>query len=538
MEMTSPAMLKRRPYWKFSAVRDGRTTSTCAAAHGTILPANHPWWKTHIPPLHFNCRSTIVPLSERRAKELGITKHPPPAPSALGFGNPPDGVPAAAKDMPTEAERKKAEAAAAEVRDKIEAAKAASADATKAKRAVTAAKNERKAAEKALQKANGRQVPPAADRVFKAKRQEEAAIKRAEAKQKEKVRAEQAARKATALGMPRNWEPTEKEVKRRFGKFGDEYIEMMRALKTARPTKKNGRPAFELTTPNGGSIIIQEGDLIREKLEEYIRAKRGEDAEAGAPFWWSKKRHSKASDEKEAKEPTTKTKETADTSKTKTGKTPKKKLNLEKWGHLPKHIRDDVERIANEEGGPDLLPEPESLEEALKKINPNYSESSFEYGHNCPNCAIALAARLRGLDVKATPKKRPQKGEANIAKFPNPFYAYEIEKTPRILKKTADIATKKQKKKAILQEMEKEEDGALFMIFVYGENGGSHMFNAFKENGKIHFIDSQPNDKDCLRYFEEIHDEKPVYFMRVDKIIFSSKKAKPYFSPIDSGGKR
>ena len=43
-----------------------------------------------------------------------------------------------------------------------------------------------------------------------------------------------------------------------------------------------------------------------------------------------------------------------------------KKLDKTKWEHLPKHIRENVEAIANKEGGPNLLAEPETIEEALK----------------------------------------------------------------------------------------------------------------------------------------------------------------------------
>ena len=253
MEMTAPAVLKRRPYWRFSAVRDGRTTKVCAAAHGTILPANHPWWKTHIPPLHFNCRSTFVPMTEKDAKAAGITKTPTELDSALGFGNPPDGVPADAKDMPTEEEQKAKDAEAAKVRDEIEKAKAASSESTQANRQLTAARNERKEAEKAVRKASGDEIGPASDHLLETKRQEEEARRKAEAKKQKKAQAEENARKATDKGAPRNWEPTEKEVKRRFGAFGRIFASMMRGLET-------------LVHGAGGESLLMPGTMRRRAL--------------------------------------------------------------------------------------------------------------------------------------------------------------------------------------------------------------------------------------------------------------------------------
>ena len=75
--MSQPAVIKRRPHWIFDAVIDGRTTPVCTAYNGTVLPAGHPWWATHTPPLHHNCRSTIRALTRRQADKLGIRKRAP-----------------------------------------------------------------------------------------------------------------------------------------------------------------------------------------------------------------------------------------------------------------------------------------------------------------------------------------------------------------------------------------------------------------------------------------------------------------------------
>ena len=47
---------------EFDAVVDAQTTEICAPLHGTILPFDHPFWKTYYPPNHWNCRSTVRQL--------------------------------------------------------------------------------------------------------------------------------------------------------------------------------------------------------------------------------------------------------------------------------------------------------------------------------------------------------------------------------------------------------------------------------------------------------------------------------------------
>jgi hypothetical protein len=445
-----------------------------------------------------------VPLSESRAKELGITKHPPTAPSALGFGNPPDGVPASAKDMPTEAERKKAEAKAARARDEIEKAKAASAASTQANRAVTAARNERKAAEKALKQANGAQIPKAAEKVFEAKRHEAAAKREAERKKYAKGRTEQAAKKATA-GVPMHWEPTEKEVRRRFGKYGKDYIEMMRALKTAKPTTKNGRPAFEVPTPNGGSIIIQEGDLIREKLNKYIMVKKGEMDFGTEEEQGDNEERKRANKELEAR---------------------RAKLRKIKFTNIPEDIRENAKQAAKAMRA-DMMTEPENVEEALLNANTGYSfktEFSDNYKRNCQRCVVAFEARCRGLDVVALPSFEND----HIKKHSRWADAYENgrENIIPVAGDTGEII-----KKNMDEIISKAPDGARFIVRTSHQKGTriiGHVFNAFKKDGEIFYVDSQrrgtPEQFEHADFFANIFPQGSK-ILRIDNLKFSSKIA-------------
>jgi SPP1 gp7 family putative phage head morphogenesis protein len=87
-EMADPDIAADRPYLRFVATLDGRTTAICRPLHNTVLPASDPFWGSRQPPLHFSCRSTTVTLSPDEAAELGLTKDPPSVTAAKGFGNP------------------------------------------------------------------------------------------------------------------------------------------------------------------------------------------------------------------------------------------------------------------------------------------------------------------------------------------------------------------------------------------------------------------------------------------------------------------
>lgn len=72
-------------------IDDARTTDYCRqyAGKGFVLPYDDPFWKSHIPPFHFNCRTTIRAIyDERELPESWSSKADLEAP-AKGFGNNP-----------------------------------------------------------------------------------------------------------------------------------------------------------------------------------------------------------------------------------------------------------------------------------------------------------------------------------------------------------------------------------------------------------------------------------------------------------------
>lgn len=61
----------------------------CEACNNVVLPADDPFWGSHTPPLHYNCRSTVVALSVDEADDEGVTGEPPADDADEGFGAPP-----------------------------------------------------------------------------------------------------------------------------------------------------------------------------------------------------------------------------------------------------------------------------------------------------------------------------------------------------------------------------------------------------------------------------------------------------------------
>lgn len=86
--LSNPQVKKRRPYWKFEAILDGNTTQVCQACDGTVLESGHDWFLTHTPPLHHNCRSTIIGLTKTKGEAVARKRAPGSARTAPddGFG--------------------------------------------------------------------------------------------------------------------------------------------------------------------------------------------------------------------------------------------------------------------------------------------------------------------------------------------------------------------------------------------------------------------------------------------------------------------
>jgi SPP1 gp7 family putative phage head morphogenesis protein len=72
------------PYLRYTAVMDNRTRPLHQRWHGTILPVDDEWWRTHYPPNGWGCRCTVMPLNDRLMRREGW-KLTDPAPSGKGL---------------------------------------------------------------------------------------------------------------------------------------------------------------------------------------------------------------------------------------------------------------------------------------------------------------------------------------------------------------------------------------------------------------------------------------------------------------------
>lgn len=62
------------PYMMFSAVGDSRTRPEHEKLDGKVVKADSTFWDKYSPPLSYNCRCTLIPLTKEDAKKYGISK--------------------------------------------------------------------------------------------------------------------------------------------------------------------------------------------------------------------------------------------------------------------------------------------------------------------------------------------------------------------------------------------------------------------------------------------------------------------------------
>lgn len=79
-------VIESRPYWMYDAVNDSRTRPKHKLLDNLILPATSEYWKTHYPPLGYNCRCAVISLTQTQAEQRGITQTAPDVSPDTGFG--------------------------------------------------------------------------------------------------------------------------------------------------------------------------------------------------------------------------------------------------------------------------------------------------------------------------------------------------------------------------------------------------------------------------------------------------------------------
>lgn len=79
------------PYLLYDAVDDGRTRPEHRAWDGTVLPVSHVWWRTHYPPNGWNCRCSVIQLSDDDLADMGLQVTDAPASATVPWTNPATG---------------------------------------------------------------------------------------------------------------------------------------------------------------------------------------------------------------------------------------------------------------------------------------------------------------------------------------------------------------------------------------------------------------------------------------------------------------
>lgn len=72
---------------RYVGILDGRIRPLHRAWHGTILPVDHPWWKTHFPPNGWRCRCTVQQLSQMDLDDFGYQVSPDPEDELIPWTN-------------------------------------------------------------------------------------------------------------------------------------------------------------------------------------------------------------------------------------------------------------------------------------------------------------------------------------------------------------------------------------------------------------------------------------------------------------------
>lgn len=99
-QMTSPGMLRRRPYWQYLHGGSENPRLQHLAWDGLVLPADDPFWSSHFPPNGWGCSCTVRTLSAGQLRREGLTVGKAPVEKTVTVTNPrtgettkvPDGI--------------------------------------------------------------------------------------------------------------------------------------------------------------------------------------------------------------------------------------------------------------------------------------------------------------------------------------------------------------------------------------------------------------------------------------------------------------
>lgn len=76
------------PYLIYDAVDDHRTRPEHGGWDNLVLPVDHPFWRTHMPPNGYNCRCGVIQASEEELEAMGLTPSKAPKVPMKDWTNP------------------------------------------------------------------------------------------------------------------------------------------------------------------------------------------------------------------------------------------------------------------------------------------------------------------------------------------------------------------------------------------------------------------------------------------------------------------
>ena len=89
-QMTDPAVLKSRPYWRYRHNSTEHPRMSHQRLNNLVLPADDPFWKFHFPPNGYGCQCNVESINARELARMGKDK-PDTAPDydidQAGFNN-------------------------------------------------------------------------------------------------------------------------------------------------------------------------------------------------------------------------------------------------------------------------------------------------------------------------------------------------------------------------------------------------------------------------------------------------------------------
>lgn len=155
------------------------------------------------------------------------------------------------------------------------------------------------------------------------------------------------------------------------------------------------------------------------------------------------------------------------------------------------------------------------LKEAMKQVNPNYSDG-FEWQNNCQRCCSTYEAIRRGYDVISKPTDAKNSIELRNEKFVD----YATNAFSLMFKDADIIKAKGFDKKEIKQAMKTWGDGARCEICIVWQDWNGHVFMAEQVEGKTIFLDPQSNEVYDESVFDQVKKGYTKYF-RTDNLDFT-----------------